>query len=887
MPVTIERWTRRALAVLVRFYPKPFRRKCGADLQDAYVDRLAALWGERRLLAFVALGGRAIWHTARDATLERLAGRRRAQPGEPGPRSPLGTLGQDIRFALRRLRREPLFTTVAIATLVLGIGANTAIFSVVNAVLLRPLAFPNAAQLVKLCETNPETDGFCSASPPNAQDWARASDTMQAIGVATAWPFVLKDEQGTEGLYGGIATAGMFDVMGLPAAHGRLIAESDMAPGAEDVLLLSHAFWTDRFGANEALIGSTLTLDEQPYRVIGVLPAAAEVPGLEPVQLWAPLEVQAEDRYWRGLSAFGRLREGVDLETARAELEGIQSGLASAFPDTNGGWGITVRPLLEEVVGPVRPTLMMFLGAVGLVLLIACANVANLVVTQTTGRLGELSVRAALGARQARLVQLMVVEGALLSVTGGALGLVLSAWATRAFVALAPRGIPRIDEVGLDGGVVAFAAAVTLFTTIIFGLAPALRFTRADATGPMAAANPQRAGVGGGRTRGALVVVQVALAFVLLISAGLLTRNFAGFLDWQPEIDRSNLLTVWILSSTGKYSDQADIALAHQKAVDEVAALPSVTQVSFASSGPLFGRKEPFRFAIEGSPTVPAGQEPVFNWHDIGPDYFDILGLEVRRGRGLLPSDQLADTPVAVINETAAAAYFGAESPLGRRLHWVPDRPVFEVVGVVEDMPPYVPGDAVEPAIYVPYAQMPRSATYLLVKTRGGADLAAREVHERLQANDPDMQITPMSTFTELEGRQLARPRFNMLLLAIFAAVALTLASVGIYAVMAYGVTMRTHEIGVRMAMGATPAQVRGEVLRSGARLALLGLAAGAAAALAGGRLIAGLLHGVEATDPATFLIAAGTFALVGIGACYLPARRASKLDPVNALRGD
>jgi len=886
MPTTVERWTRRALAVLVRFYPKPFRRQCGADLQDAYIDRLAALWNERRWLSFMALSGRAIWHTLRDATLERFGGRR-SLPDNQERRSVLGALAQDVRFAVRRLRRQPLFTSVAVGTLVLGIGANMAIFSVVNAVLLQPLAFPDAEKLVKLCETNSEMEGFCAASPVDARDWALSSDSLRAVGVATAWPFILKDDQGSEGLYAGVATAGLFDVFGVSAAHGRLINQGDMENGAEDVALLSHAFWTDRYGANEALVGDTLTLDDRPYRVIGVLPPAAEIPGLEPVQLWAPLQVLDEDRAWRRVTAYGRLGDDISLETARAELSGIQAGLASEYPETNGGWEIEVLPLLDEIVGPVRPTLLMFLGAVGLVLLIACANVANLVVAQTTGRIGELNVRAAIGARRSRLVQLMIVEGALLSITGGALGVLLSAWATRAFVALAPRGIPRIDEVGLDPRVLSFAAAVVVFTTLVFGLAPALRFARSGSRGTFAAANSQRAGVEGARTRNSLVVVQVALAFVLLISAGLLTRSFAGYLNWQPDIDRSNLLTVWILSSSGKYSEPADIVQAHQQAVDEVAALPSVDSVSFASAGPLFGRKEPFPFAILGAPEVPAGQEPVMNWHDIGPDYFDMLGLSVRRGRGLLATDGVDDPGVAVINETAATTYFGATSPVGQRLQWVPEGPIFEVVGTVEDLPPYVPGAATEPAIYVPYAQLPRSGTFLLVKTRGGAAAAAREIHERLQANDPDMQVTPLRTFAELEGTQLARPRFNMLLLGIFAAVALTLAGVGIYAVMAYGVTLRTHEIGVRMAMGATPGQVRGEVLRRGASLALGGLVIGGAAALAGGRLIAGLLHGVEASDPATFFIAAAAFAIVGIAACYVPARRASKLDPVNALRGD
>lgn len=814
----------------------------------------------------------------------------RSQPtgGRPSSRrTELESMWQDIRYALRRLQRQPLFTMVAVATLTLGIGANTAIFSVVNAVVLRPLPYPDAERLVKLCEVHPEVAGLCNVSPPNVEDWSTMSSSVESMGLARAWPFMLRDERGSEGLYAGVATPGLFDVFGVATLHGRLIEPRDMEIGDNRVVLLSHEFWVGRFGADESLVGETITLDEEPFRVVGVLGPEAVLPGLERVQLWAPMTVGAniDDRSWRGFSAFGKIRPGVDLAAVRSDLEVIQANLASEYPATNDGWGIEVRRLHDEVIGEARSTLLVFQGAVVFVLLIACTNVANLLLAKTTGRRGELALRAALGAGRSRLVRLLLAESSLLSVVGGGLGAVFAVWATRLFLAAAPSGLPRLNEVSTDPRVLGFTAGMTFLSAVVFGLVLSLRFARIDVGAAMTAASSQRV-TSGSRLRNGLVVAEVALALALLVGAGLLLRSFAGHLAWNPGFDRDRLLTVWTLSSLGKYSEPEEILRAHEQAAREVEALASVAAVSFASGGPLFGGRETLRFAIDGVSTPAPGQEPVVRWFAVGSSYLSILGRAIVGGRGLNDGDGLEAPLVAVINQTAASRYFVGVDPIGRIIEWLPGGPSFEIVGIVEDGIPFRPGTSPEPELYWPYAQAPRGATWLLVQTEIGAAAASRDVRERLRANDPDMQITPMRTFGELESRQLTRPRFNMMLVGSFAIAALLLAALGIYGVMAYMVVQQTQEIGVRLALGATPGQVRRGVLGRGATLALWGLLIGSGLALAAGRLIVSLLHGVQPTDPLTFLVAVGFFALTALAACYLPARRASMLDPVTALRG-
>ncbi len=796
----------------------------------------------------------------------------------------------DLRFALRQLVRRPGFTVIAVLTLALGTGASTAIFGIVDRVLLRPLPFPESRRLVALCETHPSIEGFCIASPPDVEDFSRRSRTLASVGLGRAWPFTMQGEAGrAEGVSGGLATPGLFRTLEVAPALGRLLGPDDLTPAGRHVAVLSDEMWHTRYGADRGVIGRSLVLDGEPYEIVGVLAPGTAVPSLEYVKLWVPLPFDPRDeenRRWRGFVTIGRLAPGVTVAAASAELAGIQRQLGESYPATNRDWGVRVEPLLDHVVGSVRTTLLVFMGAVAILLLVACANVANLLVARGRTREREFAVRAALGARPARLFRLIAAESTLLALVGGVAGVLLASWVTDVLLALMPGSLPRLGEAGVDARVLVFAVLLTGLTGLLAGFGPAWRASRPDLAGAMAQGRQPAAWHSVLGLRGGLVVAEVAMAFVLAIGAGLLTRGFAGLLKWDPGFEQAHLLTFWTYSSHGKYPDSPRVAALFERIAGAMRSIPSVTSVGTTSSGPLFGGEETSEFVIDGRAADPAAPV-VARWYDMSPGYFRTLGLPMRRGRPLADADRAGAPRVALINEAMARRYFAGADPIGRIVQMKNHAEPIEIVGVVADIPPFIPGTPASPEIYWPYQQSPRWASYVVLRTSGDPAAIARTVEARLREIDPDMSPSNVATMSDLVAGELKRPRFNMLLIGVFAALALTLTAVGVYGVVAASVTARTREIGVRVALGATAGRVQRMVMREGMALAGVGLLIGLAAAAGLTRFATSLLSGVRPTDAVTYaavaLVLAGATAL----ACFVPARRASRVDPMEALRVD
>lgn len=787
----------------------------------------------------------------------------------------------DLRFVLRALGKSPGFTLAAAGTLALSVAAATAMFSTVNGVLLRPLPFPDSDRLVALCERHPSVAGFCIGSPPNAADWAEKSRTLDAVGIARDEAFVIRDdERGSQLMRGGIASPDFFRVFGVVPTLGRLFVSDDV--GAR-VALLSHGLWQSRFGGDPGLAGRTITLDNEAHIVVGVLPPELTLPTLDGVEVWTPLPFRQRleaNRDWRGFRVFARMAAGVSHQRAQGELDRIALGLAEAHPVTNRGWTVAVLDLRSHVVGSSRRTLWVLLGAVGFVLLIGCANVANLLLARISHRNRELAVRAALGASRWASARLVLLETAVLAALGGAAGFVLSLWVVRVFLGLAPPGIPRLEEVSVDARVFLFALVVVVAASVLVGAAGFLQAARSNPSDVLRGTNT-RPGARFG-PRGALVVAEIALALVLLTGAGLLMRSFASMAGWDPGFETGHVTTTWLLAPESKYPSRPQVAELFRQTVDEVKAVPGVASVGAASAGPLFGGTETDELEIVGR-SVDATHPPTARWYDVDPNYFAALGIPVTRGRPFGATDVAGAPPVAIVNETMAARYWPGQDPLGRQVIMY-DR-TMTIVGVVRDVPPLRHDEAPAPEIYWPNQQAPRWATYLVVRTSTDPSTIERAIRGRLEALDPDLSVSAFETMNARLRRSLVYPRFVTALMGGFGAIALALAAVGVYGVMAYGVARRTREIGIQAALGATRGDILRKVLTQGMSLTLAGCALGVIGSLALGPLLGSLLGGVEPRDPVTLLLVSAALALVALVACYLPARRASAVSAMEALR--
>lgn len=805
---------------------------------------------------------------------------------------------QDLRYGLRVLAKSPVFTVVAVLTLALGIGANTAIFSVVNDLLLRPLPFRNAQRLVMLWENNPNRNvNQNPTSRANFRAWREQSNSFDGMAAFSDQRLNLTGEGEPEEVSVQLATPELFQVLGVEPILGRAISEEDALPRAPYVAVLGYGIWQRRFGGDAGVVGRPITLNGTPFTVVGVLPAGFQwhikrgSNSGRPAEIWTVLPMPTEGPSTRGrfLATVARLKPGVSLEQAQAEMKTIAARLEEDSP-YNKGYSAQVIPLREQLVGNVRPALLILLGAVGFVLLIACANVANLLLARAAAREKEIALRRALGAGRMRIVRQLLTECLLLALLGSLLGLGLAWWGTRALVAISPRDLVSLQGVGINLTVLAWTLAVSLLTGIIFGLAPALEATRLDLNDAL-----KEGGKGSGgqstrsrRLRSALVAAEVALALVLLVSAGLLVKSFARLQKIDTGFNPDNVLTMVVRLPGGKYREDQQVVTFFREAMERLRTLPGVRSVGMVNYLPFYGGLgAATAFTIEGRPAPPPGQEITTDVRVTDPGYLNAMGVPLLRGRNFTDIEASEAKHVALISESMVRQHFPGEDPIGKRIT-VPmsEKPMpTEIVGIVGDVKYESLVDEARPTVYLPHPELTYSFMTLVIRTTGDPAEMAPAVRSELLAIDPEQPVSDLRTMNQVMAETLSRARFNTLLLGLFAGLATLLAAVGIFGVMNYSVTMRTHEIGIRMALGAQQDKVLMLILRQGLLLTLVGIGIGLAVALALTRVLSGLLFGVNATDPATFAAIVLLLAVVSLIACYIPARRATKVDPMIALR--
>jgi predicted permease len=797
---------------------------------------------------------------------------------------------QDLRYGVHMLIQKPGFTLIAVLALALGIGANTAIFSVVNAVLLRPLPYDEPERLVMVWGTTPNIPKE-TVSLPDFADWRDQNGVFEGMTAMQFTSFNLTGGDDPERLIGARVTGEFLPVLRATPALGRGFLPEEDRPGAERVALLSHSLWQRRFAGDAGIVGRTIELNNQGHTIVGVLRENFRLPSLN-AQVFTPLAMNPADagRRMDFLAALARLKPGVSPEAAEAELKTIASRLEQQYPETNAGWTVFVIPLHEEVVGTARPALLALLGAVACVLLIACANVANLLLARAATRQKEIAIRAALGAGRRRLFRQMLLESVPLSMLGGALGFLLAVWGTDALLALAPSGLPRLGEVSVDAGVLGFTVALSLVTGSLFGLAPGLLISKTNPNEALKEGGRESAGGGRHRVRGALVAAQLGLALVLLVGMGLMLRSFQRLQQVDPGFNPEGLLTARVTLPPARYGEPSQVAAFFAQLVARAGSLPGVQSASAVNALPVDGGGPFLSFAEEGAPEPLPGQTPDANIRVVGAEYFRTMGIPLLRGRLLAGQDADGAPRAIVVNETMARRHWPNEEPIGRRIAFDGEQgnPAWrEIVGVVADIKHEGLGSDEVPAAYVPHAQRPGASMAIVLRASGDPKGLVSALRGEVQALDRNLPVYSVTTMDEVMSSSVASQRFGLLLLGIFAGVALVLAAVGIYGVMSYTVAQRTHEIGVRMALGAGRRDVMRMIVWQGMALALVGLAAGALVAGAVGRLLSSMLFEVSPADPAAFLGASVVLALAALLACFVPARRATKVDPMVALRAD
>jgi putative ABC transport system permease protein len=801
----------------------------------------------------------------------------------------MNTLFQDVRYGLRMLLKHKGFTAVAVMALALGIGANTAIFSLVNGVLLRPLSFPGAERIIYIEGKNPAagiTDS--NISYLDFTDWSQQTDLFAST--AAYWTGNANfgaDGAEPERVPRAGVTTGFFSVLGVQPVLGRAFVPEDDKPGTITTAIISHGLWKRRFGSDPDIVGKQVQISSRPLTIIGVMPSGFEYP--EQTQVWvtSAVNLSEEPRDNRAWSAIARLNPNVDVKQAQTRLSAINAQLDKQFHETNKGWDVFVSTIHERLVREVKPSLLALLGAVGFVLLIACANVANLLLARSAARQKEIAIRAAMGASRTRVLRQMLTESALLSAIGGLAGLLLSIWLTDLLMSMLPEGAPRLEQIGIDYRVLTFALGVTALTGILFGIVPALQASKLDVTSALKEGG--RSGEGHRRTsaRSLLLIGEVALSLMLLVGAGLLIKSFLRLQEVRPGFNAHNVLIANLALPGAKYKDQQFVEFFRQlrerlEAAPGVQAVGGNVNLPLNASGYAIGRG----FIPEGRPlTVDENKDAMFS--TITGDYFGALQIPLLSGRTFDPRDNADGTKVVIINETTAKRHFGSPTAaIGKRLSiWHDEKFMREIVGVVGDTKTGSLTGEGGMQIYVPHAQDSQwNFMGLVIRTAGDAAAFAPTLRREVQALDKDQPIYNVRTMDDVVANSLGTRRVSMQLFAVFAGAALLLAAIGIYGVMAYSVTQRTQEIGIRMALGAQKSDVLALVIRQGMTLTVIGVVVGLAGAFALTRLLANLLFGVAATDPLTFVAIPLLLLFVALVACYLPARRAARLDPTIAL---
>ncbi len=797
----------------------------------------------------------------------------------------------DIKHAVRVLMKSPAATAAMVLAIALGIGANSAIFSVLNAVLLEPLPYPEPERVVALWQTRENTpDAKGNFSLPDYLDLRAQSTAFESLGTYRESSVARTDGPEPEHLETGVVSSDFFETLAVHPVLGREFTIEEEAKGNDKVAVIGDAYWRRAFGADPGVVGKRMTLDGDSFTVVGVLPATFRTPMYsEDVAVWIPLSY-GEDDLERGahyLDIVGRLRPGKSVEDARADVAAVAAQLAEVYPGTNAGRGVGVGSMQEELVGDVRPILLVMLGAVGLVLLIACANVANILLAKATGRGREVAVRIALGASRRQLVRQFLVESLIVGAVGGAIGLALAWWGVEALVAMSGDALPRTGPVAIDLRVLGFTAALAVASGVVFGLVPAFQ---ASAVHPNEALVEGGRGSTGGhnRTRSAFVVAQVALSLVLLVGSALLLRSLFVLKQVDPGFDPSGVSTMQVsLPETVYDSEEKQTGFARQL-VERARSIPGVTAaavvfpIGFSDSNLTLS----YHPADQPPPTR-AGDRTAATWRPISADYFKVMKIPVVRGRTLTDQDRAGTGNVLVINQAMARKAFGEEDPIGKRVTIGYNDMTFEVVGVVGDIRFSNLRTAPVAEMYTPFEQTPWTAFNFVVRTQGDAEAVASLVRDQVWSIDRNVPVYSIATMEQRVSDSLGQERFSTTLIGLFAAVALVLSTVGIYGVLAYSVERRRREIGVRMALGAGRSQVLGLVVGYGLRLAAVGIAIGVAGAFVLTRWLASQLYGVTATDPISFAAVAAVLAFVAMAACYIPARRAARIDPAIALRSE
>jgi predicted permease len=795
-------------------------------------------------------------------------------------------LWQEIRYCIRSLGKSPGFAILAILALALGIGANTAIFSVVNGVLLRPLAYGNPDRLVVILH-----DGQWPVSPDDYLDWRRQSRSFQEMGAAQVWGAPLTGRDNAEVLSGMQVSPNMFSLLGVPPLRGRTFEAGDDQPGRGHVAVLSYQLWQRRFGGDPKIIGQQVTLNGESYTVNGVMPESFHFAPFwaTNADVWVPLllDKRLNDRGGRSLRIFARLRDGVALQQAQADIDVICRRLEAEYPATNAGMTAMVSPLEEKVVSNIRPTLLVLLGTVGFVLLIACSNVANLMLVRANGRMKETAVRLALGSSRWRVIRQSLAESLLLSLAGAAVAMVLASWGIRGLIASLPaKSLPRLDEVGIDKTVLAFTALIALLTGVVCGLAPALRAFRTDLQETLkSGGRGSTAGRSEHRTRALLVISEVALALVLLVGAGLMLRTFEQLEAVDPGFDPHHLLTLEVAAAGKSYPTGPSRIRFFDQLRLRLEAVPGVESVSFINHLPISGDIWNLGIIIYGRPDPPPGQQPTAAYRVVQPGYFATMKIHMLQGRDFTSHDLRDTAPVAIVNEGLAKHHWPGQNAMGQRLrlgaNWL------MIVGVIKNVKQTDWTQNPDDEIYLPYAQSDAQFGYMTLVMRAHGDPLAlsKPVEEEVRSLNKDVPIAHVQSMEQVIADKLWRGRLAMTLLGLFAAVAVTLAALGIYGAISYSVSQRTGEIGIRMALGAASGDVLRMVLLQGLSMVGIGVMFGLCGAWILTRTLGSLLYGVTATDPLTFVAVPVLLTALSAVACCLPALRASRVDPVTALK--
>ncbi|MGH9432516.1 MAG: ABC transporter permease [Terriglobia bacterium] len=814
----------------------------------------------------------------------------------------MGDFVQDVKFGLRMLAKSPGFTAVAIITLALGIGANTAIFSVVNGVLLKPLPFPHPDRLVRLSERSSRFNEM-SVAYLNFLDWQRANKSFQQIAAYVGQDMILTGRGEPEYLHGENVSANFFPVLGVKPLLGQEFKADEDRQGGAPVVMMGYGLWKRRFGGSPEVLGKPLMLNGKDYTVIGILPPGIQygfrfdenIDVFTPIGQGDPTELQNRDSH-PGIRAVGRLKTGVALAQARSNMTAIARQLAAEYPKSNSGHGITVMPLKADVVSDVHSTLILLLCAVGFVLLIACANVANLLLARSSSRKREFAIRTALGAGRVRVIRQLLTESVLLGIAGGALGLLLASWGTQAVLATVPDSLPRMQDIGLDGWVLLFTFGVAILTGILFGLAPAMQSSKIDLQESLKEGGWGTVG-GRHRLQNVFVVSEVALAAVLLVGAGLMIRTIAHMWSTNPGFDPHNVLTMQVALSPSIVDDPAKIRIAYHQLLDRVRNIPGVRSAGLTTLVPLSGSDSELGFVVGAQDHPDFRRAPNALFYAISPGYLRAMGIRLLRGRRLTKQDREGFPHVILVDDVLAKKVFPGQNPIGKQLTLeLLGLGPFQIVGVVGHVKHWglASDDTsnIRNQIYFPAFQIPEKywneaaqGLYLVLRTPTNPLSMVSSVRRQVLGPGKDQPIYNVHSMDQIISASMSQRRFSMLLLGVFAGLALLLAAVGIYGVVSYSVTQRTHEMGLRIALGAERSDLVRLVVRQGMVLAIAGVGIGSAASVGLTRLMASLLYGVRPTDPVSLFGGAALLAAVALLGCYIPARRAAKVDPIVALR--